>query len=214
LQRLNNQNIIKYINSEILNDELFIYLEFISGGSLKAFTLNKGIKNELIIKSYINDILNALSYLHKKGIVHRDIKSDNILISDDGSLKLTDFSCSGQIIILDEVLLEDSDLLDSLKGTLLWMAPEVIRQENYGRKVDVWSLGCTLLEIIFGGNPWGNIKIENYFQALYKIGKSNEIPCIPNDISDKLKNFIECCVERDKNKRKSVEELQNHPFLK
>jgi len=191
---LNNQNIIKYINSEILNDELFIYLEFISGGSLKAFTLNKGIKNELIIKSYINDILNALSYLHKKGIVHRDIKSDNILISDDGSLKLTDFSCSGQIIILDEVLLEDSDLLDSLKGTLL--------------------LGCTLLEIIFGGNPWGNIKIENYFQALYKIGKSNEIPCIPNDISDKLKNFIECCVERDKNKRKSVEELQNHPFLK
>ena len=191
---MNNQNIIKYINSEILNDELFIYLEFISGGSLKAFTLNKGIKNELIIKSYINDILNALSYLHKKGIVHRDIKSDNILISDDGSLKLTDFSCSGQIIILDEVLLEDSDLLDSLKGTLL--------------------LGCTLLEIIFGGNPWGNIKIENYFQALYKIGKSNEIPCIPNDISDKLKNFIECCVERDKNKRKSVEELQNHPFLK
>jgi serine/threonine protein kinase len=111
------------------------------------------------------------------------------------------------------MLLEESDLLDSLKGTLLWMAPEVICQESYGRKADIWSLGCTLIEIINGEKPWKNMLIENYCHALLKIGKSNVTPDIPSDLSEKLKSFLKCCLERDKTKR-SVEELMNHPFLK
>jgi len=215
LRRLNHENVVKYLNSEIIsNKELFIYLEYISCGSLKSKTLNNGIKDEALIKKYLIDILNALQYLHSRGIVHRDLKAENILLTEEGSLKLADFSCSGQFLLYDEEFEEDTDQLTSLKGTLLWMAPEVIRQDKYGKKVDIWSLGCTIIEIINGANPWKNINIENDGQALYKIGLSNEIPEIPLNLSEKLTNLIECCLKRDINKRYSVEDLLRHPFFK
>lgn len=94
------------------------------------------------------------------------------------------------------------------------MAPEVLSQQNYGRKVDIWSLGCTILEIITGDSPWKELDIEHEGQAFTLIGNSNDIPAIPNDISSELKSLLLCCLERDKDKRYSIEEVLNHPFLK
>ena len=215
-KRITHPNIIKYLGSEEIHCNLFIYLEYLPRGNIKSLINNCPLVDEKIIKKYIKGIVNGIYYLHNKGIVHRDIKAENILLDDDGTVKLTDFGCSGQIVELDEVLLNESNLLSSLKGTLLWMAPEVINQEKYGRKADVWSLGCTLLEILTGRNPWNNLNIENYYQALFKIGRSNEVPEIPTmmNIPNDLRDFLNCCLRRNFNDRPSIEELQNHHYLK
>jgi len=165
----------------------------------------------------------ALNYLHSRGIVHRDIKSENILVDSDGKLKLTDVSCSSMFNsknnIEDKVFMFDieqsgeCDLIESLKGTILWMAPEVINQKKYGRKADIWSFGCTLIELITGRNPWNNLNIDNYMQALYKIGKSELIPEYPKNSSKSLKSFLDCCLNRSYLERSNVKELLNHPFL-
>ena len=165
--------------------------------------------------------------MHCKGIVHRDLKSENILIASDGRLVLMDFSCSNIIkekYIKDlkefkdvddnsEYQLEQSELLESIKGTILWMSPEVINQKKYGRKVDIWSFGCTLIEIITGKNPWNNLIIDNFLQALYQIGNTNSVPECPMNISYNLKNFLGCCLKRSYTERSSVKDLLNHSFL-
>lgn len=209
-QHLDHPNIIKFFGSEVIQDILFIYLEYIPGGSLK-YLLNKyGPFNSKIIKIYVRQILEGLHYLHSKGIVHRDIKSANILVDLKGNIKLSDFGVSGQISIKKSQ--GESGFLESLKGTLLWMAPEVICQTKYGKKADIWSLGCTILEMATGLPPWG--KLENHMEAILKIGKSNENPEIPSDLPQDLIDFLIKCFIRNPKERPSAEELQTHKFLK
>lgn len=141
--------------------------------------------------------------------MHRDIKSANILLHPDGIIKISDFGCSG--LINCNIDPERNNLLNSLKGTLPWMAPEVICQQDYGTKADIWSLGCLLLEMYTGISPWG--KLESYPQVLIKIGRSNEIPEIPTDISKNFKDFLLCCLVRDQEKRANIDFLLNHPFI-
>jgi serine/threonine protein kinase len=162
-----------------------------------------------------------LEYLHLKGIVHRDIKSANILLDQNGNIKLSDFGVSGQISLGKSNENEDVDIvgdgdsnsyfLQSLKGTLLWMAPEVICQIKYDYKADIWSLGCTLLEMSTGFPPWG--KIENYMQAFMKIGKSEEEPEIPGNLNPDLSDIIKRCLLRNSKERITLEEIKKHKFL-
>ncbi len=204
-QHLDHPNIIKFLGSEIINDILFIYLEFIPGGSIK-YLLNKyGTFSSKIIKIFLKQILDGLEYLHSKGIVHRDIKSANILVDLKGNIKLSDFGVSGQISIKKN---GESGFLESLKGTLLWMAPEVVCQTKYGKKADIWSLGCTLIEMTTGLPPWG--KLENHMEALLKIGKSEENPEIPSNLDESLIDFLKLCFIRNPKERPSVKELKNH----
>ncbi len=179
-------------------------MEYIPGGSIK-YILNKyGPLSEKLIRLYLRQILNALIFLHKNGIVHRDVKSANVLVDLNGHIKLSDFGCSGSN-------LDESEKFTSLKGTIPWMAPEVIRQNKYGKKADIWSLGCTVLEMATGEVPWG--KLENYVQALFKIGRSDDIPNIPKNLSNELRDFILSCFSRDPKERPSAEQLKAHPFI-
>jgi serine/threonine protein kinase len=203
---LDHPNIIKFIDSEIIENNLFIYLEYISGGSIKYILDKYGPLNENITKIYLKQILEGLEYLHSKQIVHRDIKCANILLDVKGGIKLSDFGCSGQFKDSTE------DFLDSLKGTLPWMAPEVMCQCKYGKSADIWSLGCSLIEIATGYPPWG--KLDNCYQAMNKIGKSNDIPDIPSFISDNFKDFLIKCFKRNPKERATIKELKEHPFLK
>jgi mitogen-activated protein kinase kinase kinase 3 len=208
-EHLEHPNIIKFFGSEVLNDTLFIYLEYIPGGSIK-YLLNKyGNFSSKIIKIYLKQILDGLEYLHSKGVVHRDIKSANILVDLKGNIKLSDFGVSGQISLKKNV--GESGFLESLKGTLLWMAPEVICQTKYGKKADIWSLGCTLLEMATGLPPWG--KLENQMEAILKIGKSNESPEIPSNLDVDMIDFLRLCFVRNPKERLSAEELKDHKFL-
>ncbi len=206
-------------------------MEYISGGSIKYILDKYGPLNENLIKIFLKQVLEGLEYLHSKGIVHRDIKSANILLDVKGNIKLFDFGCSAQYIEssskmpsapngdisafstdLKEMQVNNSEeFLDSLKGTLPWMAPEVVCQKKYGKKADVWSLGCTVLEMATGKPPWG--KLDNFYQAMIKIGKSNDIPEIPNKISKNLRDFLLMCFRRNPKERPSIKRLKEHIFV-
>ena len=217
---INYPSIVKYINSEIVNNnELYVYLEYMPCSLKKIINDSAdGVLEEKVIKKYCREILQALTYLHCKGIVHRDIKTENILIDNNGQIRLSDFSCSSILSRdnKDEGInqMEQSEFLESIKGTILWMAPEVINQKKYGRKADIWSFGCTVLEMLTGKNPWSNLQIDNYIQALYQIGKSELNPDYPETISEDLKNFLDCCLTRNYKERANTKDLLSHPFLK
>ena len=146
-ENLNHPNIIKYIFSEQINNYYFLYLEYIPGGSIKNMVEQFGGFNERLIRKYTKQILIGLKYLHDNKIIHRDIKCANLLIGDKGTIKLTDFGCSKKISL--KFSKKDSssneEYCTSLKGTIPWCAPEVICHKKYGKKADIWSLGCTLI---------------------------------------------------------------------
>lgn len=220
-KQLDHPNIIKFLGSESFDDDLLLYLEYISGGSIKYILDKYGTLNENLIKIFLIQIIDGLEYLHSKGIVHRDIKSANILLDVKGNIKLFDFGCSGQFKekslnfeineINTNIVNNSEEFLDSLKGTLPWMAPEVVCQKKYGKKADVWSLGCTVLEMVTGKPPWG--KLDNFYQAMNRIGKSNEIPEIPDNISDNLKEFLLVCFIRNPKERPNIKKLREQRFV-
>lgn len=169
-----------------------------------------GKLNETLIKHYTKQIIEGLMYLHSKGIVHRDIKCANILINSRGVVKLCDFGCSKQIAMSVSDSSSNEEFCSSLKGTIPWCAPEVICQKKYGKKADIWSLGCTIIEM-GGCQPWG--KIDNLYQVMTKIGKSNDMPIIPEYYSDSLKHFLSLCLVRDSRSRAKLKQLIKQSFL-
>lgn len=205
LESLSHPNIVKYLGYEILRETPCIYLEYIQGGSLKAEIYRMGPLTEHTTKLYTLQILHGLLYLHDQGILHRDIKCSNVLLSADGTVKLTDFGCSRKYLEWKE-----SGVMKSFNGSLAWTAPEVILKSGYGRKADVWSLGCAVLEMLDGKHPWAG---NEMLQVVVKLANSQEVPRIPEFVSGDARGFIESCLRRDPAERPTVRELQEHPFL-
>merc|ERR1719382_1131801 len=100
----------------------------------------------------------------------------------------------------------------TMKGSIPWMAPEVIKNTGYGRRADVWSYGCVLIEMASGARPWGNL--DNPMAAMYKIGMSEATPAVPENISQEFKDFIGLCVQRDASLRPDSTTLLQHGFVR
>ncbi|XP_052210007.1 mitogen-activated protein kinase kinase kinase YODA isoform X2 [Diospyros lotus] len=204
LSHLRHPNIVQYYGSETVDDKLYIYLEYVSGGSIYKLLQDYGPLGEIAIRSYTYQILSGLAYLHVKNTVHRDIKGANILVDPSGCVKLADFGMakhiSGQSCPL------------SFKGSPHWMAPEVIKNSSgCNLAVDIWSLGCTILEMATGKPPWS--KYEGV-AAMFKIGNSKELPEIPDHLSDECKDFVMHCLQRNPKLRPMAVHLLEHPFAK
>ncbi|KAB2634940.1 mitogen-activated protein kinase kinase kinase YODA [Pyrus ussuriensis x Pyrus communis] len=157
LSRLRHPNIVQYYGSETVDDKLYIYLEYVSGGSIYKLLQEYGQFGEVATRSYTQQILSGLAYLHTKNTVHRDIKGANILVDPNGRVKLADFGMAKHITGQSCPL--------SFNGSPYWMAPEVIKNSNgCNLAVDIWSLGCTVLEMATTKPPWsqyeGVSKIE------------------------------------------------------
>ena len=150
-------------------------------------------------------------YLHENKVVHKDIKGANILVDGDGTVKLADFGCSSQF----EKTLSNFNtfLANSLQGSIPWMAPEVVKETGYGRRSDIWSFGCTILEMATGKLPWSHYQFDDPVAILMKIALSEEIPLIPDTLSEDLKSFLSLCLQRDPTKRPHAQDLIIHPFL-
>ncbi|KAK4480739.1 hypothetical protein RD792_013821 [Penstemon davidsonii] len=204
LSRLRHPNIVQYYGSETVGDKLYIYLEYVSGGSIHKILQEYGKLGESAIRSYTQQILSGLAFLHAKNTLHRDIKGANILVDPNGRVKLADFGMAkhitGQYCPL------------SFKGSPYWMAPEVIRNSNGCRlAVDIWSLGCTVLEMATSKPPWSQYE---GVAAMFKIGNSKELPVIPDDLSDEGKEFVRLCLQRNPQHRPTAAQLLEHSFVK
>ncbi|KAL0438028.1 UNVERIFIED_CONTAM: Mitogen-activated protein kinase kinase kinase [Sesamum latifolium] len=178
---------------------LYIFLELVKGSLLSLY--QKYNLRDSQVSAYTRQILHGLKYLHDRNVLHRDIKCANILVDTNGSVKLADFGLAKTTKLND---------VKSCKGTALWMAPEVVRSLGYGLAADIWSLGCTVLEMLTRRFPYSNLEAMT---ALFRIG-SGERPPIPDSLSSDARDFILTCLQVDPSLRPTAAQLLDHPFVR
>jgi serine/threonine protein kinase len=192
--------------------EVASFPPFLPLGNIPHIISKFGPLPEKTIKRYGKQILEGLNYLHENNVIHKDLKGANILVDSDGTAKLADFGCSTQLeMTLKTVGDKQGD--NPLKGSIPWMAPEVIKATNHGRRSDIWSFGCTILEMATGKIPWHQYNFDNPAALVVKIALSDEIPLVPDTLSEDLQKLIGLCFNKDPNKRPYTSELLFHPFF-
>ncbi|KAK8683964.1 hypothetical protein V6N13_040003 [Hibiscus sabdariffa] len=179
-----------------------LFMEYAPSGTVAdAIHKHGGCLDEAMVRSYTRGILLGLQFLHSRGIVHCDIKGQNILVTDDG-VKIADLDCARRA---------DGESR-SVAGTPVYMAPEVARGEQQGFSADVWALGCTVLEMATGRASWPDVR--DPVSALYRIGFLNDVPEIPTNISKQARDFVSKCLRRDPAERWLATQLLSHDFVK
>lgn len=201
-----HKNIVNFLDSYLRTDnDLWVIMEYMEAGTLTEIIENNEFKlSELQISIICKETLLGLQHLHKKHIIHRDIKSDNVLLDRKGNVKITDFGFCAK-------LTDQRNKRATMVGTPYWMAPEVVKQKEYDEKVDVWSLGIMTIEMIEGEPPYLN---EEQLKALYLIA-TNGTPKLkkPELLSNNIKKFLSICLCVDVRYRATTDELVKHSFV-
>ncbi|KAL6717976.1 Suppressor of Sensor Kinase (SLN1) [Lecanora helva] len=230
LEVLDHPNIVSYYGIEVHRDKVYIFMEYCSGGSLANLLEHGRIEDETVVQVYALQMLEGLAYLHQSGIAHRDIKPENILLDHNGVIKYVDFGAA-RVIARQNKTLQPQQQADatttpnginapntalpkvpqkqkSMTGTPMYMSPEVIKGSNEGRlgAIDVWSLGCVILEMSTGRRPWASL--DNEWAIMYNIAQGNP-PQLPSreQLSEQGIEFLKRCFERDPKRRASAAEL-------
>ncbi|KAE8685580.1 Mitogen-activated protein kinase kinase kinase NPK1 [Hibiscus syriacus] len=204
LQNLSHPNIVRYLGTARENDSLNILLEFVPGGSISSLLGKFGSFPEPVIRMYTKQLLLGLEYLHKNRIVHRDIKGANILVDNKGCIKLADFGASKKVVELATL-----NGAKSMKGTPYWMAPEVILGTGHRFSADIWSVGCTIIEMATGKPPWSQQYQE--VAVIFHIGTTKSHPPIPEHLSFEAKDFLLKCLQKEPELRPSASDLLQEP---
>ncbi|KAG4306386.1 hypothetical protein PORY_000374 [Pneumocystis oryctolagi] len=200
LKNLNHPNIVKYHGFFKTADALNIVLEYCENGSLQSICKTFGKFPENLVAVYITQVLHGLLYLHDQGVIHRDIKGANILTTKEGFVKLADFGVATRTSSLSDF---------TVVGSPYWMAPEVIELSGVTTASDIWSVGCTVIELLEGKPPYHKL---DQMPALFRI-VNDEHPPLPEGSSPVTRDFLMQCFQKDPNLRVSAKKLLKHPWL-
>ncbi|EGW34928.1 uncharacterized protein SPAPADRAFT_131119 [Spathaspora passalidarum NRRL Y-27907] len=209
LSKLRNKFITQYIESYLHGYNMFIVMEYCGGGSCSDLLRCHKHLDEGVVSYIIKGVLSGLSYLHAEHKVHRDIKSANILLTEDAQVKLADFGVSGEITM---TRLKKNTFV----GTPFWMAPEVIArsktkgESGYNEKADIWSTGITTIELVTGYPP---LSQYDPLKVLFEIPKKRPPILQGCSYSANIKDFVKYCLLKDPSKRPSSNTLLHHHFI-
>ncbi|KAL8935859.1 MAG: hypothetical protein Q9216_005223 [Gyalolechia sp. 2 TL-2023] len=207
MKESSHPNIVNFLDSFLQegNNELWVVMEYMEGGALTDVIDNNKQITEAQISTICNETCKGLAHLHSGNIIHRDIKSDNVLLDARGNVKITDFGFCAK-------LTEAKSKRATMVGTPYWMAPEVVKQREYGPKVDMWSLGIMAIEMIESEPPYLN---EEPLKALFLI-TTNGTPTLknPDRLSRELKVFLSQCLTVTVENRATADEILRCDFLK
>ncbi|XP_043750412.1 mitogen-activated protein kinase kinase kinase 19 isoform X5 [Cervus elaphus] len=211
LKALKHVNIVAYLGTCLEENIVSIFMEFVPGGSISSIINRFGPLPEMVFCKYTEQILQGVAYLHENCVVHRDIKGNNVMLMPTGVIKLIDFGCAKRLAWAG-LNGTHSDMLKSMHGTPYWMAPEVISESGYGRKSDIWSIGCTVFEMATGKPPLASM---DRMAAMFYIGAHRGLmPALPDCFSENAADFVRVCLTRDQHERPSAVQLLKHSFLK
>eukprot|EP01062_Namystynia_karyoxenos_P007123 TRINITY_DN124_c0_g4_i1.p1 TRINITY_DN124_c0_g4~~TRINITY_DN124_c0_g4_i1.p1 ORF type:complete len:1712 (+),score=371.46 TRINITY_DN124_c0_g4_i1:109-5244(+) len=210
---LSHKNIVHYFYCERTDEEVLIFMEYVNGGCLQEQIKKQGRLDIDTTVSCCKDVLKGLSFLHLSGVVHRDIKSANVLLSRSGVCKLSDFGCAA--------VLQTEELRRSFKGTPNYMAPEVFAQSGHDMASDVWSVGVLVYEMLVGAHPWTHIPrggpggwfaIATYVGG-FRPGQEVPLPSNPKWVFGEGEGFIRSCMKVEPKERPTPLALLNHAFV-
>ncbi|CAN6445568.1 unnamed protein product [Victoria cruziana] len=209
LSSLSSPYIVRCFGTDITHEDgsefYNLFMEYFPRGTLCDEIKRQGGRlPEPEIRRHVRSVLMGLRYLHGMGIVHRDIKGSNLLVSRDGDVRIGDLGCASRTSCAAEA--------GGLAGTPLFMAPEVAKGQSQGSPADVWALGCTVVEMATGRPPWAG-DVADPVSALYRIGCTDAVPEMPQNLSDEGQDFLGRCFCRDPSERWTAEQLLQHPFV-
>ena len=234
LKKLVHENIVGYLGARIEREHfLYIFTQWVPGGSIESLLERFGALTHTMVMNYTVQILRGLEYLHEENVVHRDIKSANILVDENGVIKLSDFGTCKRLQEIDRTrnqgynrynLMEHQDVHKQAKqnlrrkhsfaGTPFYMAPEVMLQEAYDQSADIWSVGCTVLHMSTNKRPWSEKKFKTLPQLMIHLKKTHQTPEIPYQLPEPLRKFISRCFIRNQEDRPPASRLLQDAFLK
>lgn len=211
MTKLNHPNVVRIMGATRHGCHFNMFVEWMPGGSISYLLGMYGAFSENVITSYILQILRGLAYLHDNHVLHRDLKGANLLVDSTGQrLRIGDFGAAAR---LASQTTGAGEFQGQLLGTIAFMAPEVLRGENYGRACDVWSVGCVIIEMATTKPPWNAKDISNHLALIFKIATSMQPPPIPDNLSPPIRDVLLRCLEQKKMERPTAKELLVHPLF-
>ncbi|XP_071851375.1 uncharacterized protein [Apostichopus japonicus] len=190
LKTLRHKNIVGFLGVSLDESVVNIFMQYIPGGSIASLLARFGALEEPVFCRYTKQVVDGTVYLHSNNVIHRDIKGANIMLMSNGVIKLIDFGCAKRLCIQ---ISQSQNLLKSMKGTPYWMSPEVIMETGHGVKSDVWSIGCTVMEMATRKPPWAEMPPMS---AIFAIGAGGPVPQLGETFSSDARGFVDLCLTR------------------